>query len=163
MYCWDIACTRAAKRSGKLDSYSAVKSSRTTNFKSMATREQEETLRSLDELSLSTSRRRSITEKYDVVVAIDFGTTFSGFAFSFNHRDGSDDIYMNREWGSAQGFCTLKTPTCILLNPYKKFVKFGFEAAEKYAELEDAKDQTFYCFDRFKMMLHKSEVSRLET
>ena len=104
--------------------------------------------------------RRLLKEKYDVVTAIDFGTSFSGFAFSFNHRDGSDDIYMNREWGSAQGYATLKTPTCILLNSQKKFVKFGFEAAEKYAELEDANDQTFYCFDRFKMMLHGSEVSR---
>lgn len=104
--------------------------------------------------------QNSRTDKYDVVAAIDFGTSFSGFAFSFNHRDGSDDIYMNREWGSAQGYATLKTPTCILLNSQKKFVKFGFEAAEKYAELEDANDQTFYCFDRFKMMLHGSEVSR---
>lgn len=98
-------------------------------------------------------------EKYDVVAAIDFGTSFSGFAFSFNHRDGSEEIYMNREWGSAQGYSTLKTPTCLLLNPYKKFVKFGFEAAEKYAELEDAKDKSFYCFDRFKMMLHGSEAT----
>ena len=98
-------------------------------------------------------------ENYDVVVAIDFGTSFSGFAFSFNHKDGSDEIYMNREWGSAQGYSTLKTPTCLLLNPYKKFIKFGFEAAEKYAELEDAKDKSFYCFDRFKMMLHGSEVN----
>ena len=113
----------------------------------------------LDELSLHASRRNSFAEKYDVVAAIDFGTAFSGFAFSFNHRDGNDDIYMNREWGSAQGYSTLKTPTCLLLNPRKKFVKFGFEAAEKYAELEDANDQTFYCFDRFKMMLHGSEVS----
>jgi len=102
-----------------------------------------------------TGRQR---DKYDVVAAIDFGTSFSGFAFSFNHRDGSDDVYMNREWGSAQGYSTLKTPTCILLNPQKKFVRFGFEAAEKYAELEDASDKTFYCFDRFKMKLHGSEV-----
>jgi len=102
---------------------------------------------------------RNVTEedKYDVVVAIDFGTSFSGFAFSFNHRDGSEDIFMNRRWGSAQGYSTLKTPTCILLNPNKKFVKFGFEAAERYAELEDATDKSFYFFDRFKMMLHGSE------
>lgn len=114
--------------------------------------------RQLELFSYRTNRRNSLTDKYDVVAAIDFGTSFSGFAFSFNHRDGSDEIYMNREWGSAQGYATLKTPTCLLLNPSKKFVKFGFEAAEKYAELEDANDQTFYCFDRFKMMLHGSEV-----
>jgi len=116
--------------------------------------------RHLQLLPSQENQRNSVTDKYDVVVAIDFGTSFSGFAFSFNHRDGSDDTYMNREWGSAQGYSTLKTPTCILLNPHKKFVKFGFEAAEKYAELEDANDQTFYCFDRFKMMLHGSEVRR---
>ena len=99
-------------------------------------------------------------DKYDVVVAIDFGTSFSGFAFSFNHQDGSEDIYMNKTWGTAQGYSTFKTPTCILLNPEKEFHKFGFEAAEKYAELEDAvSEKLFYCFDRFKMMLHGSEVS----
>ena len=122
--------------------------------------EKSEWYRRFSALRLQTSGRKLLEEKYDVVAAIDFGTSFSGFAFSFNHRDGSDDIYMNREWGSAQGYSTLKTPTCILLNPHKKFVKFGFEAAEKYAGLEDASDQTFYCFDRFKMMLHGSEVSR---
>lgn len=101
-------------------------------------------------------------KEYDVVAAIDFGTSFSAFAFSFNHRDGNDDIYMNREWGNAQGYSTLKTPTCLLLDQYKKFVKFGFEAAERYAELEDAtEDKKFYCFDRFKMMLHGSEVCQI--
>ncbi|XP_068713523.1 heat shock 70 kDa protein 12A-like [Montipora foliosa] len=94
---------------------------------------------------------------YDVVVSIDFGTSFSGFAYSFNREDGSEDIYMNRAWGSAQGFPTHKTPTCLLLNPEKKFVEFGYEAAEKYAELEDDKDRSFYYFDRFKMLLHGSE------
>lgn len=95
--------------------------------------------------------------EYDVVVSIDFGTSFSGFAYSFNHEDGSEDIYMNRAWGSAQGSSTLKTPTCLLLDPEQKFVTFGYEAAEKYAELEDAQDRSYYFFDRFKMLLHGSE------
>ena len=97
--------------------------------------------------------------EYDVVVSIDFGTSFSGFAYSFNHEDGSEDIYMNLAWGSAQGSSTLKTPTCLLLDPEKKFVTFGYEAADKYAELEDAQDRSYYFFDRFKMLLHGSEVS----
>ncbi|XP_068758558.1 heat shock 70 kDa protein 12A-like [Montipora capricornis] len=100
---------------------------------------------------------RNRAGEYDVVVSIDFGTSFSGFAYSFNHEDGSEDIYMNRAWGSAQGFPTHKTPTCLLLNPGKKFVEFGYEAAEKYAELEDDEDRSFYFFDRFKMLLHGSE------
>ena len=123
-----------------------------------------ETRRRLDLLQLMPPRLHSYGDRfYAVVVAIDFGTSFSGFAFSFNHRDGSEDIYMNKAWGNAQGYSTLKTPTCILLNPEKKFVKFGFEAAEKYAELEDAQDKTFYFFDRFKMTLHACEVSCRQT
>lgn len=109
--------------------------------------------------ALPPPRNYTTENAYDVVVAIDFGTSFSGFAFSFNHRDGSEDIFMNRAWGSAQGYSTFKTPTCLLLSPLKEFDKFGFEAAEKYAELEDANEKSFYCFDRFKMKLHGSEVS----
>lgn len=115
-------------------------------------------LRLSDRYDNPLKRRSSERDKYKVVVAIDFGTSFSGYAFAFNHHDGSEEIFMNKSWGSAQGYSTYKTPTCILLNPEKKFVKFGFEAAESYAELEDAKDKSFYCFDRFKMMLHGSEV-----
>lgn len=121
-------------------------------------RKPEETTRRLGLLVTPHQLRRARGDtSYEVVVAIDFGTSFSGFAFSFNHSDGSEDVYVNRAWGSAQGYSTLKTPTCILLNQDKKFVKFGFEAAEQYAELEDAQDNKFYCFDRFKMMLHGCE------
>lgn len=120
--------------------------------------DEKELRRHLERLYMEKPYIDLVRDQYDVVVAIDFGTSFSGFAFSFNHRDGSDEIYMNRSWGSAQGYSTLKTPTCLLLNREKKFVKFGFEAAEKYAELEDADDKSFYFFDRFKMMLHGSEV-----
>ena len=103
-----------------------------------------------------------VKHECDVVVAIDFGTSSSGFAFSFNHKDGSEEIYMNRTWGREQGYSTFKTPTCLLLNQQREFKKFGYEAAEKYAELEDAEDRSFYYFDRFKMMLYGSEVSHLK-
>ena len=106
-------------------------------------------------------RSRKTKQERDVVVAIDFGTSSSGFAFSFNHKDGSEDIYMNRAWGREQGYSTFKTPTCLLLNQQREFNKFGYEAAEKYAELEDAEDRSFYYFDHFKMMLYGSEVSRM--
>ena len=104
-------------------------------------------------------RRRATKLECDVVAAIDFGTSFSGFAFSLNHKDGSEEVYMNREWGMEQGYSTFKTPTCLLLNQRQEFTKFGFEAAEKYAELEDVKEKSFYYFDHFKMMLYGSEVS----
>ena len=65
---------------------------------------------------------------------------------------------MNREWGTDQGYSTLKTPTCLLLNPDKSFNSFGYEAQDKFAELEDYEAQEYYYFERFKMILHSTEV-----
>ena len=39
---------------------------------------------------------------YVMVAAIDFGTTFSGYAFSF--KSNPEDIKMNKNWGTALGF-----------------------------------------------------------
>jgi len=93
------------------------------------------------------------------VVAIDFGTTFSGFAFAFNHKEGEQGIHMNREWGSDQGYSTLKTPTWLLLNPDQSFNSFCYQAQDRFAELEEEQAQEFYYFEHFKMILHNSEVS----
>ncbi|XP_006823582.1 heat shock 70 kDa protein 12A-like isoform X2 [Saccoglossus kowalevskii] len=102
------------------------------------------------------SARRA--QEYIAVVAIDFGTTYSGFAFSFIKSAYTDrDIYMNKEWGHDHGLSTLKAPTCILLTPEREFDSFGYQAQEKYASLEDAQDTTFLFFDRFKMELHSEK------
>ena len=95
---------------------------------------------------------------YIAVVAIDFGTTYSGFAFAFNHKEGEGGIHMNKAWGNEQGFSTLKTPTSLLLRPDGQFDSFGFEADEKYANFFGGEDQEYMYFKRFKMALHKSEV-----
>ena len=97
------------------------------------------------------------------VVAIDFGTTFSGFAFAFNNKEGEKRIHMNKEWGTDQGYSTLKTPTCLLLNADKSFNAFGYEAQDRYAELEEEAAQQYYYFESFKMTLHNNEVSILLT
>lgn len=68
------------------------------------------------------------------LVAIDFGTTFSGFVFAFNNKVGEKSIHMNKEWGTNQGFSTMETPTCLLLNPNKSFNSFGYEAQDRYAD-----------------------------
>lgn len=96
---------------------------------------------------------------YIALVAIDFGTTFSGFAFSFNYKEGEKGIHMNKEWGADQGCSTLKTPTCLLLNPDKSFNSFGYEAEDRYAELEEEEAQEYYYFENFKMILHNDQVS----
>lgn len=98
---------------------------------------------------------------YIAVVAIDFGTTFSGFAFAFNNKEGEKSIHMNKEWGTDQGCSTLKTPTCLLLNPNKSFNSFGYEAQDRFAELEEEEAQQYYYFEKFKMILHNNEVSLL--
>ena len=92
------------------------------------------------------------------MVAIDFGTTYSGFAFAFNHKKGEGGIHMNRAWGHDQGTATLKTPTSLLLNPDGNFDSFGYEAEEKYANFLNGEDRNYLYFKHFKMALHKSEV-----
>lgn len=95
---------------------------------------------------------------YFAVVAIDFGTTYSGFALSFLSNEGDAGIFLNKEWGNEQGFQTPKAPTSVLLTPNKVFDTFGYEAAEKYAQMEEADDQKYLYFERFKMLLHNTEV-----
>ena len=101
---------------------------------------------------------------YIAVVAIDFGTTFSGFALAFNHKDEEKGlIYMNKLWGKDQGHATMKAPTCLLLNPNKSFNSFGFEAQDRFAELEEEEAREYYYFENFKMVLHKDEVIKFFT
>jgi len=66
---------------------------------------------------------------------------------------------MNKEWGADQGLSTLKTPTCLLLNPDKSFNSFGYEAQDRYAELEEEEAREYYYFENFKMILHNDQVS----
>ena len=101
----------------------------------------------------------SSDQTYIALVAIDFGTTFSGFAFSFNYKEGEKGIHMNKEWGADQGLSTLKTPTCLLLNPDKSFNSFGYEAQDRYAEVEEEEAREYYYFENFKMILHNDQVS----
>ncbi|XP_045205239.1 heat shock 70 kDa protein 12A-like [Mercenaria mercenaria] len=94
-----------------------------------------------------------------VVAAVDFGTTFSGYAFSFSHDYEGEPtkVSANTSWvaGSA-GLMSLKTPTILLLDNNKKFVAFGYEAEEKYSEIAaDEEHKKYYYFRRFKMLLHK--------
>lgn len=92
------------------------------------------------------------------MVAIDFGTSFSGFAFAFNNEDGVKDIHLNKEWRTDQGDATMKAPSCLLLNPDKSFNSFGYEARDRFAELEEEEARAYYFFEKFKMLLHKDEV-----
>ena len=94
-------------------------------------------------------------------VAIDLGTTYSGFAFSLNKEQGENSmIFMNKDWVNEQGHRTSKTPTCLLLKPDQLFDSFGYKAVEKYAYLRsvyEAQDE-FLFFELFKMALYNDQV-----
>ncbi|XP_062603213.1 heat shock 70 kDa protein 12A-like [Saccostrea cucullata] len=87
------------------------------------------------------------------VAAIDFGTTYSGYAFS--SKSEWTKVQTNI-WPSSNQMSS-KTPTALLLNPDKSFNSFGYDAEKNYADLaEEDEDEykDYYYFHRFKMLLH---------
>ncbi|KAL3880082.1 hypothetical protein ACJMK2_032351 [Sinanodonta woodiana] len=102
-----------------------------------------------------------------IVAAIDFGTTYSGYAFSFGHDFQVDPLkisctnYFNARSGAGM---SLKTPTCILFSPDERFHSFGYEAEEKYSDLlMDGEYQAWYYFRRFKMILYNGQDLKRDT
>ncbi|XP_045181826.2 heat shock 70 kDa protein 12B-like [Mercenaria mercenaria] len=96
-----------------------------------------------------------------VVAAFDFGTTYSGYAFSY--RDEPTLVQTNQGWDDGSGsLISMKTPTCVLLTPDKEFDSFGYDAENKYYSLAgENKHQGWLLFRRFKMLLHNNEnISR---
>ncbi|XP_063447377.1 heat shock 70 kDa protein 12A-like [Mytilus trossulus] len=95
-----------------------------------------------------------------LVAAIDFGTTYSGYAFSMRHEFKTDPlkIHANQAWNSGgRALLSLKTPTCLLLNNKKELDSFGYEAENKYADIVmDDEQDNYYYFQRFKMNLHNN-------
>ncbi|XP_060565801.1 heat shock 70 kDa protein 12A-like [Ruditapes philippinarum] len=95
-----------------------------------------------------------------VVAAIDFGTTYSGYAFSLKHEYIKDPtkVYAQTKWIAGTGsLMSFKTPTILLLNKDKTFKAFGYEAETEYGELAiNGEHKDYYYFRRFKMMLCNS-------
>ncbi|NXJ88032.1 HS12B protein, partial [Corythaixoides concolor] len=87
------------------------------------------------------------------VVAIDFGTSYSGYCFSL--ASGTDQI-RQVYWGTEHGLKTPKTPTCILFDQKKQFRKFGYDAVMKYKSLPSSEAGSWYFFENFKMKLYNT-------
>ena len=91
---------------------------------------------------------------YSMVIAIDFGTTFSGYAFSFPGKER--DIFMYTKWGECVSIpSAFKAPTCVLTNKHGRFEAFGYEAQDRYSNLMPEETDNFLFFDKFKMHLHQ--------
>uniref|UniRef100_A0A6Q2XL05 Heat shock protein 12B n=1 Tax=Esox lucius TaxID=8010 RepID=A0A6Q2XL05_ESOLU len=99
---------------------------------------------------------------FSVVVAIDFGTTSSGYAFSFT--GDPEAIHMMRRWeGGDPGVANQKSPTSLLLTPELKFHSFGFAARDSYHDLDPEEAQHWLYFDKFKMKIHSISDLTMET
>ncbi|KAL3878918.1 hypothetical protein ACJMK2_031244 [Sinanodonta woodiana] len=100
-----------------------------------------------------------------LVVAIDFGTTFSSWAFAFLHdyqRDPTKIFVKN--WNNGVGI-SCKAPTTALIRPDGKTLEaFGYEAEDKFAKLfEKNEHRDRYFFQRFKMSLYKDKKLTRDT
>ncbi|XP_062849355.1 heat shock 70 kDa protein 12B [Trichomycterus rosablanca] len=113
-----------------------------------------------------TEVRPRIACPFSVVVAIDFGTTSSGYAFSFT--EDPEVIHMMRRWeGGDPGVANQKSPTCLLLTPEMRFHSFGFAARDSYHDLDPEEARRWLYFDKFKMKIHSNSdltvVTELES
>ncbi|XP_019411536.1 PREDICTED: heat shock 70 kDa protein 12A isoform X2 [Crocodylus porosus] len=101
-------------------------------------------------------------QSFLVVVAIDFGTTSSGYAYSFTKEP--ECIHVMRRWeGGDPGVSNQKTPTTILLTPERKFHSFGYAARDFYHDLDPNESKHWLYFEKFKMKLHTTGNLTMET
>lgn len=92
-----------------------------------------------------------------VVVAVDLGTTHSGYAFSFS-RDPASVYVMSRWAGQEPGLLNHKTLSALLLTPDGRFHSFGLAARNHYHNLLPIEARLWLYFERFKMTLHHCKV-----
>ena len=94
--------------------------------------------------------------KFVYVVAIDIGTTYSGYAVSTD--SDPSNIRVKNDLGDDDGCSSHKTPTCLLLDKHAKFKAFGSTAQREVSLLKPDEANKCLYFERFKMMLHITKV-----
>ena len=92
-----------------------------------------------------------------IVVAIDFGTTYSGYAYAFRRKP--DEIYLMRRKEAGQvGGLSHKIPTILLMDEREQFHAFGYEARDAYHDMTEEESRNWLYFEKFKMELHSRKV-----
>ncbi|KAM9709864.1 heat shock 70 kDa protein 12A-like [Menidia menidia] len=94
------------------------------------------------------------------IIAIDFGTAFSGYAYDLTASGADKTDPMVRKWGKELGLDTPKTPTCILFSEHGEFMKFGYEARTHYINVRGREAKNLYFFENFKMALYGTKLTR---
>ncbi|XP_071126191.1 heat shock 70 kDa protein 12A-like [Mytilus edulis] len=120
---------------------------------------QRKTLKEMKEEKIVEDVTNTETNSFLMVAAIDFGTSYSGYAFSsFKEHKRNPMLITAKLWSSSQ-FKAVKTSTSILFDDKRRFHSFGFEAEEKYLRLledEDSNVDEWFYFSRFKMILYQN-------
>ena len=89
------------------------------------------------------------------VVGIDFGTTYSGYAFGSKLDFARDYPKINTSIWEGKKLVSVKAPTAVLLNANKELDSFGYEAENRYSELlSEEEHENYYYYHQFKMLLH---------
>ncbi|KAL3857838.1 hypothetical protein ACJMK2_012468 [Sinanodonta woodiana] len=98
----------------------------------------------------------------DLVIALDIGTTYSGYACQFRDtfKTNPREIWMNSSWGQA---CIAnKTKTCLLLKSNEEIVSIGDKAEFEFFQMYDKDralvEKDYLFFKNFKLILYK-EIS----
>lgn len=97
--------------------------------------------------------------KWDIVVAFDIGTSYSGYAYSDKKEIKTNSVTLNEWTGNLPIDSKAKAPSTILCNEDKTFHSFGHDAEKFYAEQASHKAHTkWYRFRNFKMALYHEKV-----
>ncbi|XP_052792212.1 heat shock 70 kDa protein 12A-like [Mya arenaria] len=91
----------------------------------------------------------SQSTEHPVQAAIDFGTTFTGYAFMFN---GENEVYTMEPKDREM--------TCVLLNHDGTFRAFGNEAFYAYNDMDLESQFNHFFFQQFKMTLYGDRLLR---
>lgn len=83
-----------------------------------------------------------IDKSYDVIIAIDIGTAYSGYAYAF--MDDPQKIFMNKIWAAKQyGFPAEKTLSDVYIDSDGKF-HFGFDAQQAFLQQNQKKAGKYF-------------------
>lgn len=120
---------------------------------------EEEMIRSVPKARLSKShpKKPRCSSNNKLVAAIDFGTTYSGHAYSLKGKFENDPLKIKAHSWSKSLF-SHKTPTTALFDKDQKLIAFGYDAEQRFRELsQNGEHQEHYFFERFKMQLYNYE------
>lgn len=103
---------------------------------------------------------RSSMYNWDIVVAFDIGTSYTGYAYSDSKQIEDGKINLNEWMGHFIHDKTAKAPSIVLLNEDRSFHSFGYNAEANYAKMVKDKTQNrYYRFRDFKMRLYHEKVT----